>query len=53
MAFLDEIRRKIEACEYEFSKHAVDQTIIRRISVRDVREVFTNAEVIEDYPDDK
>ncbi len=53
MASLDEIRRGVEAGEYEFSKHAVDQTTIRRISVREVREVFANAEVIEDYPDDK
>ncbi|HEX5484206.1 MAG TPA: DUF4258 domain-containing protein [Terriglobia bacterium] len=53
MALLDEIRQKIEAGEYEFSKHAVDQTIVRRISVRDVREVFAHGEVIEDYPDDK
>lgn len=53
MALLDEIRRKIDAGEYEFTRHAVDQTIIRRISIHDVREVFANGEVIEDYPDDK
>ena len=53
MALLDELRRKIDAGEYEFSKHAVDQTIIRRITISDVREVFANGEVIEDYPDDK
>jgi Domain of unknown function (DUF4258) len=53
VALLDEIRRKIEADGFEFSRHAVDQTIIRRISVREVRDVFANAEVIEDYPDDK
>ena len=53
MALLDEIRHKIEADQFEFSKHAVDQTIIRRISVHEVRETFANAEVIEDYPVDK
>jgi hypothetical protein len=53
MALLDEIRLKIDADEFEFSRHAVDQTIIRRISVREVREVFANGEVIEDYPEDK
>ena len=53
MALLDEIRRKIEAGEFEFSRHAVDQTIIRRISVGEVREVFASGEVIEDYPEDK
>jgi len=53
MALLKEIRRKINANEFEFSRHAVDQTITRRISVREVREVFSNGEVIEDYPEDK
>jgi hypothetical protein len=53
MALIDEIRRKIDADEFEFSKHAVDQSIIRRISVEEVRESFTEGEVIEDYPEDK
>jgi len=53
MALLDEIQRKIDADAFEFSRHAVDQTIIRRISVHEVREVFANGEVIEDYPEDK
>ena len=47
MSLLEEIRRKIDADEFEFSRHAVDQTILRRISVREVREVFANGEVIE------
>ena len=53
MALIDEIREKIEVEQFEFSKHAVDQSITRRISVHEVREVFGDAEVIEDYPDDK
>jgi hypothetical protein len=53
MALIDEIGEKIEAGEFEFSKHAVDQSIVRRISVQEVREIFADAEVIEDYPDDK
>jgi len=53
MALINEIGEKIEAGEFEFSKHAVDQSIIRRISVQEVREIFGDAEVIEDYPDDK
>lgn len=53
MPLIDEIREKIETDQFEFSKHAVDQSIIRRISVQEVREVFANAEVIEDYPEDK
>ena len=53
MTMIDEIRRKIEADQFEFSKHATDQSIIRRISVQEVRELFGSAEVIEDYPEDK
>ena len=40
--------------QYEFSKHAVDQSIIRDISVAEVEEAVANeSEVIEDYPADK
>lgn len=53
MSILDQIRAKIEAGAFEFSKHAVDQTILRRISIDDVRRVITFGEIIEDYPDDK
>ena len=53
MALIDEIREKIEAGQFEFSKHAVDQSIIRRMSVKETQELFSNAEVIEDYPEDK
>jgi hypothetical protein len=53
MALIDDIREKIEAEQFEFSKHAVDQSIIRRISVQETREIFGDAEVIENYPEDK
>ena len=53
MALIDEIRKKIEASQFEFSKHAVDQSIIRRINVKETQELFGDAEVIEDYPEDK
>ena len=53
MALIDGIRQKIEAEQFEFSKHAVDQSIIRRISVQETREILDDAEVIEDYPEDK
>ncbi len=54
MALLDEIRTKIAARRYEFSKHAVDQTIVRDISVAELEEAISNrSEVIEDYPEDK
>jgi len=54
MGLIDEIIVKIVAREYEFSKHAVDQSIKRDISVAELEEAVSNrSEVIEDYPDDK
>lgn len=54
MALLDDIRAKIVTRQYEFSKHAVDQTIVREISVAELQEAMSNrSEVIEDYPEDK
>ena len=50
---IDEIRTKIAVDEFEFSKHAVDQTIIRRVSVTEIREAIAKGAIIEDYPDDK
>lgn len=51
---MDDIREKIAARQYEFSKHAVDQTIIRGISVAELEQaISTRSEVIEDYPEDK
>jgi hypothetical protein len=48
-----ELRSKIAQGQFEFSQHAVDQSIIRRISVREVREAIANSQVIEDYPNDR
>lgn len=54
MALLDDIRDKIARRQYEFSKHAVDQTILRDISVAELEQALANrSEVIEDYPEDK
>ncbi len=50
---IEQIREKIAQSKFEFTKHAVDQSILRRISVQELREAVTNAEIIEDYPDDK
>ena len=51
---IDEIREKIQARCYEFSRHAVDQSIIRDIPVADLEEALSGEfEVIENYPDDK
>ncbi|OQX12636.1 MAG: hypothetical protein BWK76_17390 [Desulfobulbaceae bacterium A2] len=38
----------------EFSRHAVDQSILRNISVDEFEEaLLRNIEIVEDYPDDK
>ena len=50
---IDEIRAKINAGLFEFSKHAVDQSILRRISVEELIEAVEKGEIIEDYRDDK
>ena len=51
---LEEIRSKMLRRQYEFSKHSVDQSLIRNISVDEVEEAIPGrCEIIEDYPDDK
>lgn len=53
MNLADGIRAKVAGGAFEFSQHALDQSVQRRISVAEVREVIACCEVIEDYPDDK
>jgi len=50
---IEQIRAKIASGQFEFSKHAVDQSIIRHVSVHELREAIVNGEIIEDYPEDK
>lgn len=50
---IDQIRDKIQAGQFEFSKHAVDNAILRHISVQEFREAIKSSEIIEDYPHDK
>ena len=47
------IREKINQNDFELSKHAVDQSIIRNISIAEIKEAIAQGKVIEDYPDDK
>jgi hypothetical protein len=54
MNMLAEIQHKVRQRRYEFSKHAVDQTIIRDMSVAEIEQaILGKSEIIEDYPDDK
>ncbi|MBI4574292.1 MAG: DUF4258 domain-containing protein [candidate division NC10 bacterium] len=52
---IEEIRDRVSRRQYEFSKHAVDQGIIRDISVAEVEHAILDrgALVIEDHPEDK
>jgi hypothetical protein len=50
---IEQIRAKIQARHFEFSKHAVDNSILRQITVQELREAIGNGEIIEDYPHDK
>jgi hypothetical protein len=53
MSLADEIRAKVTTGAYEFSQHALDQSIQRRISVAELRQAIAVCEILEDYPDDK
>ena len=53
MEMLNAIRRKVRTGQVEFSQHATDQSIIRRISMQNFREAMERSEIIEDYPHDK
>mgnify|MGYP006289753055 CR=1 FL=1 len=51
---VSQIQEKVRLRRYEFSKHAVDQSILRDISVSEVEQaVLSDCEIVEDYPDDK
>ena len=50
---IEAIREKIKQNDFELSKHAVDQSIIRNIRIAEIKEAISKGKVIEDYPDDK
>ena len=50
---INQLRSKIAANQFEFSKHALDQSILRGITVQELREAIEDGEVIEAYPNDK
>jgi len=53
MPVIEEICKKIAQNRFEYSQHAVDQSIIRHIGVSELSEAIAHGEIIEDYPDDK
>ena len=47
------IRELFRRREYEYSIQALDQSILRRISTREIEEAVEDGQIIEDYPADK
>lgn len=50
---IEEIQEKINQNNFELSKHAVDQSILRNIRIAEITEAIAQGKVIENYPDDK
>lgn len=50
---IDQIRKDISAGRFEFSRHAFHRAIERNISANEITQAGTDAEVIEEYPNDK
>ena len=51
---IEELKKAIlEEKRYEFSIHAVDQSILRKITRQQMHEAIGTGEIIEDYPEDK
>ena len=53
MKTLAEIQRQLAAGEFEFSRHAFRRAVERNISEQEIYAAGAQAELIEDYPDDK
>jgi hypothetical protein len=50
---LPEIRRQLAAGGFDFSRHAFRRVVERNISEQEIRDAGAQAEIIEDYPQDK
>jgi hypothetical protein len=50
---IEPIRAKIQAGQFELSRHAVDQSILRQISIQELRQAVACGEIIETYTEDK
>lgn len=53
MKTIEELRKYLERGQFEFSFHAFKRAVERNISEAEIREIAKNAEIIENYPDDK
>ena len=53
MKTLPQIQHELAAGQFEFSRHAFRRAVERNISEQDIREAGGQAEVSENYPQDK
>ena len=53
MKALVTLRKQLAAGKFEFSRHAFRRAVERNISDQEIREAGRQAEIIEEYPDDK
>lgn len=50
---IEDIKKSFKNKRYEYSLHAVDQSILKHIAHKEILEAIAKGEIIEDYPDDK
>ncbi len=53
MKTITQICKQLRQGEFEFTRHAFRRAVERNISEQEIRQVGQQAEIIEDYPDDK
>ncbi|HKA54749.1 MAG TPA: DUF4258 domain-containing protein [Candidatus Binatia bacterium] len=53
MKTLEDVRKQLVTGEFEFSRHAFRRAVERNISEQEIREAGAQAEIIEDYREDK
>lgn len=53
MKTLERVQSQLASGEFEFSRHALKHVVERNISEQDIRQAGAQANIIEDYPDDK
>ena len=53
MKSLAQIRQQLAAGQFDFSRHAFRRAVERNISEEEIRTAGTQAETIEEYPEDK
>ena len=53
MKTLEEVRSQLSTGEFEFSRHGLKRVVERNIGDQEIRQAGIQANIIEDYPDDK